>query len=235
MLRVGEIYFGLLYWGYNMKIRVRFFVLLLLSSTLGVAKAATVSETYNFTLGGFEDTNLPPGTSVTPPISSLSGSFTINFDPTALATNITSGIALTSLSPSIALGSTFGYSVILTSPTVLYVGGVANNADFLDVSGAPNFKGVSNDIVLGIVFPTGNLNAPSLVQCTVSGVDCGTLTGTSAYVSGYILQGGDGFLATTASISAVPEPSTWAMMLLGFCGLGFLAYRHKNQMALRAA
>ena len=30
----------------------------------------------------------------------------------------------------------------------------------------------------------------------------------------------DGFVGTT-----VPEPSTWAMMLLGFAGLGFLGYR----------
>jgi hypothetical protein len=34
---------------------------------------------------------------------------------------------------------------------------------------------------------------------------------------------------------AVPEPSTWAMMIIGFCGLGFLAYRRKNQTALNAA
>jgi PEP-CTERM motif len=27
---------------------------------------------------------------------------------------------------------------------------------------------------------------------------------------------------------AVPEPSTWAMMILGFCGLGFMAYRRKQ-------
>jgi hypothetical protein len=27
------------------------------------------------------------------------------------------------------------------------------------------------------------------------------------------------------SVSAVPEPGTWAMMLIGFCGLGFLTYR----------
>ena len=32
-------------------------------------------------------------------------------------------------------------------------------------------------------------------------------------------------------IAAVPEPSTWAMMLLGFCGLGFLAYRRGNALA----
>jgi PEP-CTERM motif len=28
--------------------------------------------------------------------------------------------------------------------------------------------------------------------------------------------------------AAVPEPSTWAMMILGFCGLGFMAYRRKQ-------
>jgi hypothetical protein len=32
----------------------------------------------------------------------------------------------------------------------------------------------------------------------------------------------------------VPEPSTWAMMILGFAGLGFLAYRRKNA-AMRVA
>ncbi len=29
--------------------------------------------------------------------------------------------------------------------------------------------------------------------------------------------------------SAVPEPSTWAMMILGFFGIGFMAYRRKSQ------
>jgi len=34
---------------------------------------------------------------------------------------------------------------------------------------------------------------------------------------------------------AVPEPSTWAMMLLGFAGIGFMAYRRKSKPALVAA
>jgi hypothetical protein len=34
---------------------------------------------------------------------------------------------------------------------------------------------------------------------------------------------------------AVPEPSTWAMMMLGFFGVGFLAYRRKNQGRVRLA
>lgn len=29
-------------------------------------------------------------------------------------------------------------------------------------------------------------------------------------------------------VAAVPEPATWAMMLLGFSGIGFLAYRRKQ-------
>jgi hypothetical protein len=37
-------------------------------------------------------------------------------------------------------------------------------------------------------------------------------------------------------VSAVPEPSTWAMMILGFCGVGFMAYRRKqNGAALSVA
>jgi hypothetical protein len=35
--------------------------------------------------------------------------------------------------------------------------------------------------------------------------------------------------------AAVPEPSTWAMMILGFAGLGFMAYRQKSKSALMAA
>jgi hypothetical protein len=45
-------------------------------------------------------------------------------------------------------------------------------------------------------------------------------------------ENGFGIFTVTA---AVPEPSTWAMMILGFLGLGFVAYRRKNQTAFNAA
>jgi hypothetical protein len=45
----------------------------------------------------------------------------------------------------------------------------------------------------------------------------------------------NGYGAGTLSVSAVPEPSTWAMMLLGFCGLGFMAYRRNAKPTLMAA
>jgi len=40
---------------------------------------------------------------------------------------------------------------------------------------------------------------------------------------------------TFGAAPAVPEPSTWAMMLLGFAGVGFMAYRRKSKPALMAA
>ncbi|MCK1637355.1 hypothetical protein IVA95_07085 [Bradyrhizobium sp. 157] len=38
-----------------------------------------------------------------------------------------------------------------------------------------------------------------------------------------------------SSVGAVPEASTWAMMILGFAGVGFLAYRRKGQGRVRVA
>ncbi len=37
-----------------------------------------------------------------------------------------------------------------------------------------------------------------------------------------------------ALASPVPEPSTWAMMILGFAGVGYMTYRRRNKMALNA-
>jgi hypothetical protein len=38
------------------------------------------------------------------------------------------------------------------------------------------------------------------------------------------------------TVGGVPEPSTWAMMILGFVGIGFMAYRRKqNGPQLRLA
>lgn len=74
---------------------------------------------------------------------------------------------------------------------------------------------------------------------TVSGIFNGSATANGfGYVSldGY---GGNGdtvlFDQVSVSVSAVPEPSTWAMMILGFAGVGFMAYRRKSKPALRLA
>lgn len=51
------------------------------------------------------------------------------------------------------------------------------------------------------------------------------------FLSGTNSQG----LVDQGLITVVPEPSTWAMLLLGFAGLGFAAYRRQKQNAAIAA
>jgi hypothetical protein len=48
------------------------------------------------------------------------------------------------------------------------------------------------------------------------------------FPSGHLtsLTGDD--IPSFTTVAGVPEPSTWAMMILGFCGIGFLAHRRKN-------
>jgi hypothetical protein len=68
----------------------------------------------------------------------------------------------------------------------------------------------------------------------VSGIDCDSLSpGCNGNAVYYNLTSG---VATAVIAPAVPEPSTWAMMILGFCGLGFMAYRREqNGPALSVA
>jgi hypothetical protein len=55
-------------------------------------------------------------------------------------------------------------------------------------------------------------------------------------IDGSIVASGNDFAIDNLVLSAVPEPSTWAMMILGFFGVGFMAYRRKNEgQAFRAA
>jgi len=52
---------------------------------------------------------------------------------------------------------------------------------------------------------------------------------------GYTFDTVSGHNYSSSNVGAVPEPSTWAMMILGFAGIGFMAYRRKNKLALMAA
>jgi hypothetical protein len=83
----------------------------------------------------------------------------------------------------------------------------------------------------------GLLATPS----TTSDVECGCGGSGQFVVSSALGQEIVNLDPTVAVVSdgvasAVPEPSTWAMMILGFCGVGFMAYRRKqNGPALRLA
>ena len=42
-------------------------------------------------------------------------------------------------------------------------------------------------------------------------------------------------VSVTPVTSAVPEASTWAMMILGFFGVGFMTYRRKSKPGMMTA
>jgi hypothetical protein len=82
-----------------------------------------------------------------------------------------------------------------------------------------------------------NFPAPSNSDFIIGGYNNPSYTPTGAF-TGYIDNVGVWNNALSASdvaalyvtTSAVPEPATWAMMLFGFCELGFMAYRRRNQV-----
>jgi hypothetical protein len=59
-------------------------------------------------------------------------------------------------------------------------------------------------------------------------------TGADGITTGYSpYTGSTGPISASVVIEAVPEPSTWAMMILGFAGIGFMAYRRRGQPSFR--
>jgi hypothetical protein len=57
----------------------------------------------------------------------------------------------------------------------------------------------------------------------------------SGEITGFYVDAATGVQRGFVATAAVPEPSTWAMMLLGFAGVGFVAFRRKRKAALIAA
>jgi hypothetical protein len=106
--------------------------------------------------------------------------------------------------------------------------------DKLLPAGTPfNFApSVSEFEVLGIK-PTLGLNPKDptafVTDLTFAGSGLETFTGTMTPITTTTL-----LAATTLTTVTAPEPSTWAMMLLGFASLGFLAWRRRTRAASAA-
>lgn len=85
----------------------------------------------------------------------------------------------------------------------------------------------------GLVFGVGDPIAPNLDTQT------GFAYGFNPWNGAYLLAGPNGAYlldsGTSTFTAAVPEASTWAMMLIGFAGVGFTAYRRKRNLSFRIA
>lgn len=75
---------------------------------------------------------------------------------------------------------------------------------------------------------------PSLGSVTISAAPGGGffIDNRAAIYGVYTINGGAPITVPVALTVGVPEPSTWAMMLLGFGGLGFAGYRASRRSAV---
>lgn len=99
--------------------------------------------------------------------------------------------------------------------------------------GTPSdFKVAFDGTVLQSLSPVPDTNGWVLYSFNVTSAASNTLTFSfNDQASGNSSNIG---LDSVSIAAAVPEPSTWAMMLLGFCGLGFMTCR-RNKNAMIAA
>lgn len=84
--------------------------------------------------------------------------------------------------------------------------------------------------VTALVHPTGS--APGTATTFL---DPYLFLDPSLVAQGYSIVVSDGIGNDLTLNAAVPEPSTWAMLLIGFAGLGFMAYRRKSKPESLAA
>ena len=82
----------------------------------------------------------------------------------------------------------------------------------------------------GIVFHLTDAEAAQLnaILAANAGTEVFTVGATFANA-----QGGNDVIQAVQLTTAIPEASTWAMMILGFLGIGFMAYRQKGQGSFR--
>lgn len=196
-------------------------VLAISLSATSQASAATITDLVTFSATEFTvSSGDPAGTTV--PVSPVTGSFTITFDPTqnysSLFTGNTSGITLNSLN--ITLDSSLSFSYGATA-NYLYAGSPAGD---LWVGGGNDGPGVvivsppTNDFYLRIDNFT---TTPTFGQLGYSQ----TQGATAGYQYYFYTTSADGDSVSVTPV--VPEPSTMLLIGSGLLGLGAFKFRKK--------
>ena len=205
---------------------------------LGLAWGAPASavEFTGFTNGcfGLGCTPIPPSSS----ISTIMLAPGLSYTNSTFDVNSSGGIAAIGNAPSVSNFNNLG-SFSATGDTGTYTG---NNFDLLVSFTAP--AGTSPGTALFTDVITGSVSSGSgavIVDFDSApqtfSFDGGTFSFSVNNVSLTIAPNLPNSIAVSGQIlvTSVPEPSTWAMMIFGFAGVGFMAYRRKNGFAFRLA
>jgi hypothetical protein len=202
------------------QMRILPFVAACIVSALAVpASAAPISTTVNFSLSGFLDIN--SAVPVPPSVSSITGSFTVNFDPTLFYNNDTTDITVNTFAGT-TVDSALGFTYNAGSH-YFFFGGLQNNADFVVVG--------TNDFVLSLdMTDTAN---PTLILCNAPGIICGAQTGNGTYAaSGYTATSSASalwFISAPDSTVTTPEPMSLALLGAGAAGLAAVRRRRPTR------
>ena len=157
------------------------------------AHAATITRTYSFKMTDFSA--FFPGSPA--PVTPLSGSFTVTFDPSVAVYDATVGLTVHNVN--LPIGGVFAFDY--TPFGMLSLGGIVSPWDQV---AAETF--MTDDFYVGFFHPLTDPIAPS-ASYTRAGVN-------NAWFSDA------GVVTAIDGAPAVPEPSAWSLLILGFAGLG---------------
>jgi hypothetical protein len=202
------------------------------------AGASNSNNDVTFDEFGITTPNIYPGTSIqtgnVPPsvggISFSGGAFIANNAP-----NTAAGISATPANDASNYMSILGgqYETLTFGGATktsfgLYWGSIDayNEVQFFSGNSATPFASYSGS-TLGAVPPVGS-NGDQFNQSTLSTNAYIKFTGLS-FDKVILSSSGNSFEFDNIHVGGVPEPSTWAMLILGFASVGFLAYRRRDQ------
>jgi hypothetical protein len=168
-------------------------------------------------------------------IASRADASTVTYDLVLTATSgpesgtgfftVTTPVSTTSSDTATSLG---GNGALTAMSFTLTNGTTFTLANATSASVGFNSTGPGTPEVLNTIGYTGELSS-FVLQFTAGGF---TYSFSDSAPNNHLSSNG----TITATIApAVPESSTWAMMLLGFCGLGFMTYRRKSSATLSLA
>lgn len=127
-------------------------------------------------------------------------------------------------------------SQVFPKATLDIIGGKIDGANGLSFAACSNCAGASSFFVNR----TYTFETNSAYRITMDAQVSAVFGSGTAWVDpffgvpdGYTISFSDG-IGNAPLVTAVPEPTTWAMMVLGFAGIGLLAYRRRRDPSLSA-
>jgi hypothetical protein len=208
------------------KTRLGFFVLAMAAIVLptSISKASTITDEFQF----FDGTTLVASGSFS--YDSLhSGLLTFNNLSAFSISGAGNSYTLADVTGALSTYNYFGYNTTLNSFVPGLVDGPQGQFELIFGATSATIQGGITHTTSGFSFdPLPGQGDPSGfgendgLYAFYDPVNCGACENAPDFPS-----------FTSFSISAVPEPSTWLMMLLGFLGLGFTIHRRKLNETVR--